>query len=305
MHIKVRQLVYFLAVADAGSTSRAASTLNVSQSVVTEAVQRLEGTVGAELFTRHARGMTLTHAGHQFLRHANEVLAALRNAESALRERPDTLTGTLHVGVTSLVTAYHLPYLLGHFERVFPNVRVVVREDRRSDLEHRLIGGEVDVAVMNLSGSLDRGALETRTLLRTPWRVWLPTNHPLTARERVSLSDLRGERLLVLRSDEVEDVTALVLSGGADVRVRTSSVEAMRSLVAVGVGVALLPDLLYRPWSLEGDRLEARPLQEDLPRLELGVVWRRGSALPEVARQFLVVTGEFARVQPHGVRARD
>ena len=302
MQISLRQLVYFIAVAESGSISRSLTSLNVSQSVVTESVRKLEETLGTELFTRHARGMVLTHAGHQFLRHAHEVLAALRNAEQAIRERPDTMSGRLNLGVTSLVTAYYLPYLLDRFERVFPGVEVSIVEDRRGYIEHLLINGELDVAVMNVS-SVDRQAIETRTLLRAPWRVWLAANHPLIQKEAVALEDLRTERLLALRNDELEEVTQQIyrLSHFPQIAIRTESIEAMRSLVAVGIGVAVLPNLMYRPWSLEGDRLESRPLAEDLPRLEIGVAWRRGSLLSETARQFLVIVGEHSRVQQFGI----
>lgn len=201
MQISLKQLVYFIAVAESGSISKALTSLNVTQSVVTEAIKKLEDTLGAALFTRHARGMMLTHAGHQFLRHAHEVLAALRNAEQAIRERPDATTGQLNLGVTSLVTAYYLPYLLDRFKRVFPGIQVAVVEDRRGYIEH-----ELDAAVMNVS-AVDKQALETCTLLRAPWRVWLPTNHPLVQREAVSLGDLREERFLYLKNDELEEVT--------------------------------------------------------------------------------------------------
>jgi DNA-binding transcriptional LysR family regulator len=269
--------------------------------VVTESLRKLEETLGTGLFTRHARGMVLTHAGHQFLRHAHEVLAALRNAEQAIRERPDTMTGRLNLGVTSLVTAYYLPYLLDRFERVFPGVQVSIVEDRRGYIEHLLINGELDMAVMNVS-SVDRQAIETRTLLRAPWRVWLAANHPLIQKQAIPLEDLRVERLLTLRNDELEEVTQQIyrLSHFPQIAIRTESIEAMRSLVAVGLGVAVLPNLMYRPWSLEGDRLESRPIAEDLPRLEIGVAWCKGSSLSETARQFLVIVGEHSRLQEHG-----
>ncbi|WP_299429194.1 LysR family transcriptional regulator [uncultured Meiothermus sp.] len=306
MQISLKQLVYFIAVAESGSISKALTSLNVTQSVVTEAIKKLEDTLGADLFTRHARGMILTHAGHQFLRHAHEVLAALRNAEQAIRERPDATSGQLNLGVTSLVTAYYLPYLLDRFERVFPGIQVTIVEDRRGYIEHLLINGELDVAVMNVS-VVDKQAIETRTLLKAPWRVWLPANHPLVQREAVALKDLQTERFLSLKNDELEEVTQQIyrLCGFPQVAVRTDSIEAMRSLVAVGIGVAVLPNLMYRPWSLEGDRLESRPLLEDLPRLEIGVAWRRGSALSEAARQFLVVVGEHSRVQEYGMNYGD
>lgn len=306
MKITVKQLSYFIAVAEAGSIAGALPTLNVSQSVVTEAIHKLEGTLGTALFARHARGMGLTHAGHQFLRHAEEVMAALESAERSIRARPDTVQGTLNLGVGSLVTAYYLPELLARFERVFPGVTVRVTEDRRQDIEHRLIGGELDLAVMNVAshggGGLDRQAIETRTLIRAPWLAWLPGNHPLLQVEKVSLAQLRGERLLTLKNDELEDGTRQILKLGGlrAAGLRTASTEALRSLVALGLGVAVLPSLMYRPWSLEGDRLASRPIAEALPQLEVGAAWRRGSPLSEVAEQFLVVVGEHARTHGAG-----
>ncbi|MCB1486814.1 MAG: LysR family transcriptional regulator, partial [Bauldia sp.] len=95
-----------------------------------------------------------------------------------------------------------------------------------------------------------------------------------------------------LTVDETEENTGKLLSAlGAKPHVafRTRSVEAVRSLVATGAGVALLPDLVYRPWSLEGDRIESRDVSGSLPAVQVGVVWRRGSHLPDTAREFISV----------------
>ena len=72
-----------------------------------------------------------------------------------------------------------------------------------------------------------------------------------------------------------------------DVAFRTRSVEAVRSLVATGAGVALLPDLVYRPWSLEGDRIELRDVSGDLPTVQVGLAWRRGAPLSPPGRDFV------------------
>jgi DNA-binding transcriptional LysR family regulator len=77
------------------------------------------------------------------------------------------------------------------------------------------------------------------------------------------------------------------------VAVRTQSVEAARSLVATGAGLAVLPDLAYRPWSLEGDRIEARDLIDAIPPVEIAVAWRRGAPLTPVAQQFVTLTRAF------------
>ena len=93
----------------------------------------------------------------------------------------------------------------------------------------------------------------------------------------------------MLTVDEIEENTGKLLGAlGArpHVAFRTRSVEAVRSLVATGAGVALLPDLVYRPWSLEGDRIESRDISGSLPVVQVGMVWRRGSGLPQARARF-------------------
>lgn len=301
MAISLKNIRYFIAVAEAESITGATQSLNISQSVVTEAIKTLEDDLGATLFQRHARGMVLTHAGHQFLRHAHQIMASVRNAQQALSARPDTMSGVLNVGVTSLVTGYYLPYLLDRYRRVFPQVEVKVIEDQRDYLEHLLVNGELDVAVLMVSQLENRQALESEALVTSPWRLWLSVNHPLTSAKSISISDLADERFIMLKLDELENTShAYWRAAGIRPRTgtRTASVEAVRSLVATGAGVSVLPDILYRPWTLEGDRLEVRPIEESLPTLGLGVAWRRGSVLSEATQNFLIVAREHSRA--HG-----
>src|SRR5690606_3947516 len=98
------------------------------------------------------------------------------------------------------------------------------------------------------------------------------------------------EPLIMLTVDETEENTGKLLaafSARPTVAFRTRSVEAVRSLVATGAGIALLPDLVYRPWSLEGDRIESRDGAGALPVVQVGMVWRRGSQLSQPARDFI------------------
>jgi DNA-binding transcriptional LysR family regulator len=76
---------------------------------------------------------------------------------------------------------------------------------------------------------------------------------------------------------------------------RTASVEAVRSLVATGAGLSILPDVLYRPWSLDGDRLEVRNIFEEMPTVDIGIAWRRGLTLSDTTQHFLLVAREHTR----------
>lgn len=292
MAFTIRQLQYFVAVAEQGSVSRAAHNLSISQSSVTEAVKELEGDLGVELFERHSRGLNITHQGHHFLRHATKILAGVSDARRSFSGDAERAGGKLHLGVTSLVAGYVLSELLARYRRVFPGVDVSAIEDNGDYLEHLLIGGELDVAVMVISNLRDRMALQAEILEVSPYRLWLPLGHPLAGADIIGIQDIVGEPLIMLTVDEIEENTGkLLLALGArpHVAFRTRSVEAVRSLVATGAGVALLPDLVYRPWSLEGDRIESRDISGSLPVVQVGMVWRRGSALPQSARDFIGV----------------
>jgi DNA-binding transcriptional LysR family regulator len=290
MAFTLRQLQFFVAAAEAGSVSGAARALSISQSSVTEAVRALEDDLGVTLFDRQARGLLITHKGSAFLRHARQILADVATARTAFRDEAETATGRLSLGVTSLVAGYVLSDILSRFRRAFPQVELNVIEDNGDYLQHLLIGGELDVAVLLTSSVKDRMALHVETLLVTPYRLWLPLGHPLAQQEAIALEELAGQPMIQLMVDEIEESTrrlTAALPVKPEVAFRTRSVEAVRSLVATGAGLAILPSLVYRPWSLEGDRIEIRDVSGDLPTVQVGLAWRRGAPLSPPALNFI------------------
>jgi DNA-binding transcriptional LysR family regulator len=290
MPFTLRQLQYFVAVAERGAVSHAAQALSISQSAVTEAVKELEADLGVSLFDRHPRGLTTTHHGHQFLRHARLILGEVAQARQSFAAHRESLRGQLQLGVTSLVAGYVISDILSRYRRANPEVDIAAVEDSGEYLEHLLIGGELDVAVMVVGALRDRAALTVQILEVSPFRLWLPLGHRLATQDAISVADVTGEPLIMLNVDEMEAEAVNLLSAlGQRPRVafRTRSVEAVRSLVATGAGVALLPDLVYRPWSLEGDRIESRDVSGALPVVQVGIVWRRGAPLSPAAHEFI------------------
>jgi DNA-binding transcriptional LysR family regulator len=301
MHLTFRQVTYFVAIAEAGSVSRAATRLNISQSTITESLRSLEAQTGATLFDRSSKGVTLTYQGHQFLRHSRLILATVADAGRILKAGPDDVSGTLHLGVTSLVSGYFLADLLARFRRIFPNVSVNVVEEDRPDVEHLLVTGELDVALMLVSNMENHGALQFEALVRSRNRIWLPAGHSLLTRDRVELAALSEEPLIGLSIDEMpQSIAALWPS----TRLRptfaltTASVEAVRSLVATGAGWAIMPDMTYRPWSPEGDRIEARPIQGAETTVDVGIAWLRDGAISDAAQIFLQLCREYRGERP-------
>lgn len=290
MAFTLRQLQFFVAAAEAGGVSGAARALSISQSSVTEAIQALEGDLGVTLFDRQPRGLLVTHKGSAFLRHARQILADVSAARSAFRDEAEEVSGRLSLGVTSLVAGYVLSDILQRFRRAFPRIELNVIEDTGEYLQHLLIGGELDVAVMLTSTVRDRMALHVETLVVSPYRLWLPLGDPLAQQEAIALEELSGRPMIQLMVDEIEEsmkrlTTALPVK--PTIAFRTRSVEAVRSLVATGAGLAILPSLVYRPWSLEGDRIDIRDVSGDLPSVQVGLAWRKGAPLSGPALNFV------------------
>ena len=300
-HVTLRQFRYFIAVAESGSVASASRMLAIAQSAVTQSLKELEDGLGAQLFERSSRGMQLTAQGHRFLASARKVTAAVADA-TRLKADPEAeaLSGVLAIGVSSLVAGYYLSKLFSRYRRACPTVDVFVTEDEPRFLEHLLINGELDVAIM-ISNVLSEGqALMSETLTRSPNRVWLHSNHPLAQQDELSLADCAACDHITLEADRIDELMRSVWSRH-QLRprsiLRTTSLEAVRSLVGAGAGIAVLPDFLYRPWTLDAEHVEVRGLRDELPTVDVGLVWRRGLKLKPAAAEFIELTREVSRVR--------
>ncbi|MBF9030593.1 LysR family transcriptional regulator [Rhodobacterales bacterium HKCCE3408] len=296
MSFTLKQVRYFVGVAEFGSVSRAARELAISQSAITEAIKDLEQRLGVKLFERRSRGLETTYQGHVFLRHAKAILTEVSSAQTVFDSTPVPEGTRLNVGVTSLTAGYVLSDILARFRRACPEIEVNAVEDTSEYLEHLIVGGELDIAVMVVSNLRNHDALHSEILAVSPFRLWLPIGHRLSAVESIAPEDLRDEPQILLDVDEMQTETMRLTSAyraNLKIAFRTRSVEAVRSLVASGAGVALLPDLVYRPWSLEGDRIESRDVSGKLPVVQVGLVWRRGAGMTEATRAFLSVAHSY------------
>ncbi len=297
-HITLKQFRYFLAVSETASVAAAARMINIAQSAVTKSIRELEDSLGVRLFERSAKGMVLTQDGHRFQASARKVIAAVAEAGQLGRGKPETLSGNLTIGVTSLVAGYYLAELFARFQRSHPSVTISVVEDAPQFLEHLLINGEVDLAIMVSNALGDPQALEVEALTRSPNRVWMASGHPLAEKTELSLRECAAYPQVVLEADRVESVLNTLWARHGlhpPVLMRSTSLEAVRSLVGIGAGIALLPDFLYRPWTLDAEHVEARSLRDAAPSIDVGLVWRRGSRCDPVVTEFIELAREQTR----------
>lgn len=301
--ISIRSLQYFIAVAKEASITGATQRVHISQSAVTAAIRNIESDVGVKLFQRHARGMMLTHEGHVFLRHAEQAVAAYERTCNAVRKAPQSgMAGNLALGITPLLIGYFLTPILDRYGRSYPEVSVNVVENRTEFLRHHVLGGEIDAAIVLLSGLEGSRAFNTQLMSESPWHVWVSPSHPLADRDRLDWADLAQHRLVHLQHEALAhflDPRTVALHVPAARLIRTTSIEAVRNLVARGVGCAILPDFVFRSWSLDGDRLETRPLAAAIAPVSIGLAWRRGTPVSADTQGLIEIAGEIWRAKTH------
>lgn len=155
-------------------------------------------------------------------------------------------------------------------------------------IEDGLPANRFDMAMV-LTSVVNNPELVTETLQSSRRRLWVPANHPLTGAGRVGSAEIAREPYIMLTIDEAAHTALRCWSSSAHrpgIRLRTSSVEAVRSMAANGLGVAILSDMVYRLWSLEGKRLETIVPVEPVPAMDVGLAWRRGVEMSPAMRVF-------------------
>jgi DNA-binding transcriptional LysR family regulator len=288
--MEIHQLRYFVAVAETGSFTRAAEREGVTQPTLSEQILRLEGRahgVGRRLFDRLGRKVVLTDAGHELLGRAQSILAAVGEAERAIRDSAEG--GLLRVGAIPTIAPFVLPRAVTQFRKSHPAVRLQLKEDLTERLLGDLLAGELDVGVMALPIRDER--LHVEKLYPEPLVMALPPKHRLVRKEEVRLADVVDEPFILL--DDVHCFGDQVLSfchrGGLEPRVvcRGEQIVTLLAMVATGEGVSIVPQM-----AALADKAKAcvyRPLGKPSPTRTLCAVWHKQRYRPESLRAFVSV----------------
>lgn len=292
--LTLRQLRYFVAAAQTGQFSMAAANEHVSQSAITNAVLALESGLGTRLFERLPQGVTLTPDGQDFYNHARRVLDAARDAVHKPPFRSHDMRGTVRIAASYTVLGYFLPELLARFRATYPFIEFDLRDMERADIERAVLAGDIEIGVVLLSNVEKLTRFGKQVLIRSRRQLWVAPTHPLAQVDAPSLKDIAAHPYILITVDEGEQSTLRYWKKKGiqpDIAFRTSSMEALRGLVAHGFGVTVLSDMVFRPWSLEGKRIEARPILDAVPQMDAGMIWQKGAQLSAPAaalQQFLI-----------------
>lgn len=275
----IQQLRYLVALADTLSFSRAAAISNVTQPTLSMQFKDLERRVGAKLVERNRARVVMTHLGLEVSKKARVILSEIEDIYALTRTQGSGLGGTIRVGVVHTLGAYLLPLVVPEFRARYPELRFYIREELPDMLMNHLDDGRHDILICP-TPVLRRDFLSVQ-LFTEPFLVVLPHDHPLASQQEINRTDLKGETILTMERGHKlsEQVSLLCEDVGASLSYdyEGTSLDTLRQMVAMGMGISLLPALYVRS-EVEREKLVvARPLAGVAPDRTIGLVFREGS----------------------------
>ena len=293
----LRQLGYFVAVAEAGTFAGAAARLHVSASALSLALDELERALGAQLTVRRrAHGVRLTATGTDTLRRARRLLRDAGELAAATDEAGGEVAGSLLLGCFPTLAPGALPGLLTRFGAAHPRARVRFVEDAQDVLTRRLLDGELDLALL-YDHDLDAGLEPVVLSSNTPYLL-LPGGHRLVGREAVHLHEVADEPMVLFDLRPASDhLMTVCRAAGVTPRIahRTATVELTRSLVGAGLGYTVLAQGTPGPRTAAGGRVARVELADHPAPLDIVLVRPRAVDPSATARAFArIATGPRA-----------
>lgn len=290
----LRQLECFVAVAETGSLSAAAKSLHLSDSAVSGAVTELERSLDARLTVRRkAHGVSLTPSGRYVLDHARGILRSAQDLSLHAADAGAELRGTLMLGSYVTLAPTVLARLIDGYAARHPAVELDFLDGGQSEIHDYVATGRVDLAI-TYDFRLPSG-LESLKLYDAIPSVVVAADHPLAGRDALTLEELAAEPMILLDVHTSRENTLSMFSDAGlepHIRFRTSNYEVTRSLVARGMGYAVLVQQPAGSRSYEGRELVVRPLTPAARSARVSLVWPQGTKPSQAAQAMIELARE-------------
>lgn len=276
----LQELRYLVALADHGHFGNAAATCFISQSTLSTQVKKLEDFLGVTLFDRSIKRVAPTPIGAEIVASARLIVAEAAHIQQLARHAHEPMARTLRLGVIPTLGPYYLPHVLGVLHDEFPKLRLLLREQMTPQILQDLANGQLDAALLALP--LQDDNLDYVPLFDEPFVAAFPAQHRLAQRSSIKLAELHDETLLLLEEGHCLRDQALEVCGAQQQmeEVRATSLETLRQMVGIGIGITLLPALAAQT-TPRHSTIKMVPFKHPAPYRRIALVWRKRAPLPE------------------------
>ena len=279
----LQELKYLVALADHGHFGKAAEACFITQSTLSTQIKKLEDYLGVTLFDRSLKRVTPTPTGREILAAARNIVEESERIRELAKHAQDPMARTLHLGVIPTLGPYYLPHALTLVHKKHPGLRLLLREEMTPQILEHLVDGKLDAGLLALPVTDD--SLRVEPLFYEPFYAALPAGHALAKHAELKVSDIMSEKLLLLDEghclrDQALDVCGTGSRGREEVR--ATSLETLRQMVGMGLGLTLLPALAVDAGPRTSKKsVEIRPFKKPPPGRTIGLAWRKRAPFPE------------------------
>nr|WP_285848902.1 LysR family transcriptional regulator [Solibacillus isronensis] len=243
--VELRQLRYFVEVAEREHISEAAEHLHVAQSAISRQIANLEEELGTPLFERIGRNVKLTPVGKIFLEHCISALKGIDFAAKQVEEYLDPAKGTIKIGFPTSLASYVLPTVISAFKKEYPEISFHLRQGSYKYLIDAVKNRELNLALLGPLPPKDE-AINTTVLFSENIHALLPATHPLAKKDSINLVDLRNDQFVLFPEGYILNKVAVDACRSVgfmpNITTEGEDMDALKGLVAAGIGVTLLPE---------------------------------------------------------------
>ena len=279
----LRQLRFFLEVADSGSFTRAAEKLHIAQPALSIAIRKLEEELDVILFNRRDRKISVTAEGEVLARHARVIQEDVAKARQDIADMQGLLKGEVRVGLTPMLSSFFFPQIISSFKRRQPALQLSVSGESAWDIQGKIESGELDMGV--IAGQVP-DALESHHLVREEVVACVHRGHRFAGRKRMPLREMLGEPLIHFKEGyhlrEMIDGLAAAEGLSPTVVAESNLFTLIRSLVKEELGLAFFLKMVV------ARDAEVAAISCDPPvYLDLSIAWKKNTYLSKANRAFV------------------
>lgn len=288
--MELRQLRYFVKVAELNHFTKAAEALHVTQPALSRQIINLEEELDFILFDRKDRAISLTEDGQAFLKNARAILNKVDEAMIEIEERKGLEKGSVTIGLPSTVGSYYFPKIIYQFKKVYPNIQIFLVEEGAIKLLNMIENGLIDLGVVVSPVTSEK--VESVPLLSQEMFICLSKENPLSNRKSVSFKDLENDSFILFKEGYFYRKFILSECSKAGFSPHTilesSQMEMIKSLISLNLGISLFTKMV-----VENDpRIITVPL--DPPSfLNLSIAWKKEKYLTRAASAMLDFIGNY------------
>lgn len=276
----LRELEYLVALAKYLHFGRAAEACQVSQPTLSAQIKKFEDELGVALVERDSRGVILTSYGHETAARARQILLEIQQLKESVQQNRNPEVGSIRLGVFPTLGPYLLPHVVSPIRKRFPELELLLIEEKSPSLLSRLRAGEIDAAILALP--VNDSQLRTEFLFEERFLLAVPNSHPLARRASIGIGELVNHDLMLLEDGHCLRDQALEVCefSGAGERssFRATSLETLRQMVSAEVGLTLLPELATLNQGTLSSGIHLLNFSDSKPSRRIAMCWRKSSA---------------------------